>query len=132
MRKANSTEGCSHPIQTFARLSRWVNNKDSNARSKVADSLAIYSNALLSLFVSQINYENYQNDNFKKEFVDSCKTGEETQWYSDSVPLIKRLFSIINDYGRQFDSGSKMRVDAQEAFQFPNSALYLNAPNSSQ
>ncbi|KAM9952527.1 hypothetical protein ACTFIR_007581 [Dictyostelium discoideum] len=197
----------------FARLSRWVNNKDSNTRTKVhrgenqylkaplnpstlikhinketnlknnnfilgclllyqqplllsqidtaltitADSLAIYSKgkknhnikvymsdsqvffgneffspALLSLFLSQINYENYQNDDFIKEFVDSCMTGEETQWYSDSVPLIKRLISILNDYGRQFDSGAKMRVDAHEAFQFTNSALYLNAPNSSQ
>ncbi|KAM9962788.1 hypothetical protein ACTFIR_005705 [Dictyostelium discoideum] len=141
----------------FARLSRWVNNKDSNTRTKVADSLAIYSKgnknhnlkvymsdsqvffgneffspALLSLFLSQITYENYQNDNFIKEFVDSCMTGEETQWYADSVPLIKRLISILNDYGRQFDSGAKMRVDAHEAFQFTNSALYLNAPNSSQ
>ncbi|KAM9955407.1 hypothetical protein ACTFIR_011845 [Dictyostelium discoideum] len=130
----------------FARLSRWVNNKDSNTRTKVADSLAIYSKGKKTIILKficpiakyflvmnfQINYENYQNDNFIKEFVDSCMTGEETQWYSDSVPLIKRLISILNDYGRQFDSGAKMRVDAHEAFQFTNSALYLNAPNSSQ
>ncbi|KAM9945055.1 hypothetical protein ACTFIT_003306 [Dictyostelium discoideum] len=121
------------------------------ARTKVADSLAIYSKgeknhnlkvyisdsqvffgneifspALLSLFLSHINYENYQNDIFIKEFVDSCKTGEEKHWYPDSVPLIKRLISILNDFSSKFDSKAKMRKDAQEAFQFPNSHYKVN------
>ncbi|KAM9943640.1 hypothetical protein ACTFIT_001929 [Dictyostelium discoideum] len=87
----------------------------------------LFSPALLSLFLSHINYENYQNDIFIKEFVDSCKTGEEKHWYPDSVPLIKRLISILNDFSSKFDSKAKMRKDAQEAFQFPNSALYLNS-----
>ncbi|KAM9948414.1 hypothetical protein ACTFIT_001764 [Dictyostelium discoideum] len=146
-----SNEDCTSQ-NIFARLTKWVSNKESNTRTKVADSLAIYSKgeknhnlkvyisdsqvffgneifspALLSLFLSHINYENYQNDIFIKEFVDSCKTGEEKHWYPDSVPLIKRLISILNDFSSKFDSKAKMRKDAQEAFQFPHSALYLNS-----
>ncbi|EAL60358.1 hypothetical protein DDB_G0294262 [Dictyostelium discoideum AX4] len=67
-----------------------------------------------------------------RKFVDSCETGEEKHWYPDSVPLIKRLITILNDFSRKFDSRAKMRKDAQEAFQFHHSALYLNASNSSQ
>ncbi|KAM9941674.1 hypothetical protein ACTFIT_005034 [Dictyostelium discoideum] len=90
-----SNEDCTSQ-NIFARLTKWVSNKESNTRTKVADSLAIYSKgeknhnlkvyisdsqvffgneifspALLSLFLSHINYENYQNDIFIKEFVDS-------------------------------------------------------------
>ncbi|KAM9950989.1 hypothetical protein ACTFIT_009746 [Dictyostelium discoideum] len=121
----------------FARLTKWVSNKESNTRTKVAHSLAIYSKGEkttilkfifpIAKYFLHINYENYQNDIFIKEFVDSCKTGEEKHWYSDSVPLIKRLISILNDFSRKFDSKAKMRKDAQEAFQFPHSALYLNS-----
>ncbi|EAL60344.1 hypothetical protein DDB_G0294266 [Dictyostelium discoideum AX4] len=68
-----------------------------------------------------------QNIFARLKFVDSCKTGEEKHWYPDSVPLIKRLISILNDFSSKFDSKAKMRKDAQEAFQFPHSALYLNS-----
>ncbi|KAM9943683.1 hypothetical protein ACTFIT_008261 [Dictyostelium discoideum] len=136
-----SNEDCTSQ-NIFARLTKWVSNKDSNTRTKVVDSLAIYSkgekNHNLKVYISDsqvffgneivhINYENYQNDIFIKEFVDSCKTGEESHWYPDSVPLIKRLISILNDFSSKFDSKAKMRKDAQEAFQFPHSALYLNS-----
>ncbi|KAM9945018.1 hypothetical protein ACTFIT_003268 [Dictyostelium discoideum] len=115
----------------FCKVSE-MGEKNHNLKVYISDSQVFFGNeifspALLSLFLSHINYENYQNDIFIKEFVDSCKTGEEKHWYPDSVPLIKRLISILNDFSSKFDSKAKMRKDAQEAFQFPNSALYLNS-----
>ncbi|KAM9985193.1 hypothetical protein ACTFIZ_008722 [Dictyostelium cf. discoideum] len=155
--QAGGSPYCSKSQNIDSKLKKWVNNKNNNTRTKVADSLTVYSKGyknyflkiylsdnqnffvneiyspnMLSIFLKSINYENYQNDNFIKEFVDSCKTGEEKQWYNDSVPLIKRLISILVDFANAFDSGHKMRKLALSAFQFSHSPLYLNVTESSQ
>ncbi|KAM9994353.1 hypothetical protein ACTFIZ_007582 [Dictyostelium cf. discoideum] len=123
--QAGGSPYCSKSQNIDSKLKKWVNNKNNNTRTK-------YSPNMLSIFLKSINYENYQNDNFIKEFVDSCKTGEEKQWYNDSVPLIKRLISILVDFANAFDSGHKMRKLALSSFQFSHSPLYLNITESSQ
>ncbi|KAM9957109.1 hypothetical protein ACTFIR_003846 [Dictyostelium discoideum] len=91
----------------------------------------IFTPTLLSFFLTQqVNFENYQNDVFIKQFVDSCKIGEEKQWYHDSVPLNKLLISILKDFSKKFDASEKLRKDAQACFEFGDTPLYLNNSNS--
>ncbi|KAM9974103.1 hypothetical protein ACTFIR_009445 [Dictyostelium discoideum] len=90
-----------------------------------------FTPTLLSFFLTQqVNFENYQNDVFIKQFVDSCKIGEEKQWYHDSVPLNKLLISILKDFSKKFDASEKLRKDAQACFEFGDTPLYLNNSNS--
>ncbi|KAM9975653.1 hypothetical protein ACTFIW_000770 [Dictyostelium discoideum] len=156
--QAGGERTCPKSHNIDAQLKKWVNNKINNTRSKVAESLSNYSkgnkNHLLKVYISdnqnfagneiftptllsffltqQVNFENYQNDVFIKQFVDSCKIGEEKQWYHDSVPLNKLLISILKDFSKKFDASEKLRKDAQACFEFGETPLYLNNSNSSQ
>ncbi|KAM9967222.1 hypothetical protein ACTFIR_007462 [Dictyostelium discoideum] len=155
--QAGGKKTCPKSHNIDAQLKKWVNNKINNKRSKVAESLSNYSKGnknhllkvyisdnqnfsgneiftptLLSFFLTQVNFENYQNDVFIKQFVDSCKIGQEKQWYHDSVPLNKLLISILKDFSKKFDASEKLRKDAQACFEFGETPLYLNNSNSSQ
>ncbi|KAM9979584.1 hypothetical protein ACTFIY_008858 [Dictyostelium cf. discoideum] len=143
--QAGGKKTCPKSHNIDAQLKKWVNNKINNTRSKVAESLSNYSkgnkNHLLKVYIS--DNQNFAGNEILilkitktmfslKQFVDSCKIGEEKQWYHDSVPLNKLLISIFKDFSKKFDAGEKLRKDAQACFEFGETPLYLNNSNSSQ